>query len=193
VTSPANTKPITQRPPSHPPQPPEILLRVSVTLNTVGAGQGHKVLWETKPPVSVRFGSGPSPWVSEQETAVTQLKRNLEELDSMCRTGFLAVRLQVLVCEPIPRVWTDWMDSMVPSCGEQSAPFMGGREAEDEERPSPIQVVVVASAQTAAECHNLKSAFTEKRMQDVILALPYLSRNDDRKPNTTSNSVWMLT
>jgi len=111
----------------------------------------------------------------------------------MCRTGFLAVRLQVLVCEPIPRVWTDWMDSMVPSCGGQSAPFMGGREAEDEERPSPIQVVVVASAQTADECHNLKSAFMEKRMQDVILALPYLSRNDDHKPNTTSNSVWMLT
>eukprot|EP00957_Ditylum_brightwellii_P008704 660656-Ditylum_brightwellii.AAC.1 len=82
----------------------------------------------------------------------------------MCATGQIAARVQVLVCEPIPGVWTDWMDSMMPNCGGKPAlipkagdkdPYADGAEVED--RPSPVQVVVVAGASTADTCHDLKS------------------------------------
>ncbi len=172
--------------------------RVLITMNTVGAGKGSTMLWETQPPNI--HANGPEPWKSEQATAAMHLERNLKELDAMCATGLMAVRLQVLVCEPIPGVWTDWMDSMMPNCGGQEAPFtkkpvqsQGSKDGNDsaytngnpyeggvrvEERPSPIQVVVVASAASADTCHNLKSGFMEKRIQDLILAPPYLTKDD---------------
>jgi len=54
-----------------------------------------------------------------------------------------------------------------------------GTKSEDEkifinESPSPVQIVVVADAATSDTCHDLKSGFMEKRMQDLILAPPYL-------------------
>eukprot|EP00568_Trieres_chinensis_P006680 CAMPEP_0183293264 /NCGR_PEP_ID=MMETSP0160_2-20130417/2015_1 /TAXON_ID=2839 ORGANISM="Odontella Sinensis, Strain Grunow 1884" /NCGR_SAMPLE_ID=MMETSP0160_2 /ASSEMBLY_ACC=CAM_ASM_000250 /LENGTH=782 /DNA_ID=CAMNT_0025454351 /DNA_START=44 /DNA_END=2392 /DNA_ORIENTATION=- len=158
--------------------------RILFTLNTVGAGRGPTMLWETNPPAL--HGAGPKPWISEQETAATHLERNLQEIDAMCATGQIAARVQILVCEPIPGKWTDWMDSMLPNCGGQPKPFSepaakveGGNPYDGgidvEERPSPIQVVVVASATTADTCHDLKSGFMEKRMQDLVLAPPYIS------------------
>jgi len=156
--------------------------RVLVTMNTAGAGQGSTMLWETQPPN--KHASGPEPWRSEQETAAAHLERNLKELDAMCQTGLIAVRLQLLVCEPIPGVWTEWMDSMLPNCGGSKAPLTSSSKEDPyeedvkvEERPSPLQVVVVASASTADTCHNLKSGFMEKRVQDLILSPPYLSKD----------------
>lgn len=160
--------------------------RVLITMNTVGAGKGSTMLWETQPPS--KHASGPTPWMSEQATAGMHLERNLQEMDAMCATGLMAVRLQVLVCEPIPGVWTDWMDSMLPNCGGHEAPYTFMKQASSgnpydeginvEERSSPVQVVVVASAATADTCHNLKSGFMEKRVQDLILAPPYLTEDD---------------
>lgn len=155
--------------------------RVLVTMNTVGAGKGSTMLWETHPPN--KHASEPRPWMSEQSTAALHIERNLQELDAMCATGMIAVRLQVLVCEPIPAVWTDWMDSLMPNCGGQKAPLVqttANANPYDEgisvqERPSPLQVVVVGSPSTADTCHNLKSGFMEKRVQDLILAPPYLN------------------
>jgi len=153
--------------------------RVLVVLNTAGVGRGSTVMWETNPP-HPPHAVGPTPWMSEQESAAIHLERNLKEMDAMCQTGMLAVRVQVLVCEPIPRLWTDWMDSMMPHCGGATAPLvMGMVEGEQEDVPSPIQVVVVANAGNADTCHNLKSGFMEKRMQDLVLAPPYLTSNDD--------------
>ena len=169
--------------------------RVLITLNMVGAGRGSTILWETRPPPI--NAAGPKFWISEQETAATHLERNLEEIDAMCATGQIAARVQVLVCEPIPGVWTDWMDSKLVNCGGTPPPLAEKKdEAEEghgktaehpydggvevEERPSPVQVVVVASADTADTCHDLKSGFMEKRMQDLILAPPYIS-GDDKK------------
>lgn len=156
--------------------------RILFTFNTVGAGRGPTMLWETNPP-SIH-SSGPKRWMSEQETAATHLERNLREIDAMCATGQIAARVQILVCEPIPGKWTDWMDSMLMNCGGKAAPLTEPNSAtegnpydagvEVEERPSPVQVVVVASASTADTCHDLKSGFMEKRMQDLILAPPYL-------------------
>lgn len=171
--------------------------RVLVTMNTAGAGKGSTMLWETKPPT--KHAAGPQPWTSEQATAATHLERNLKEMDEMCATGLIAIRLQLLVCEPIPGVWTDWMDSMLPNCGGSKAPladlpsniknaYEDGVEVED--RASPVQVVVVASASTADTCHNLKSGFMEKRVQDLILSPPYLTsenvpKNFDPAQKTT--------
>jgi len=163
--------------------------RVMITLNMVGAGRGSTILWETNPPPI--HSAGPDFWISEQETAATHLERNLEEIDAMCATGQIAARVQVLVCEPIPGKWTDWMDSKLVNCGGKPAPLEekakqqeGGNPydagVEVDDRPSPIQVVVVASADTADTCHDLKSGFMEKRMQDLILAPPYIS-GDDKK------------
>lgn len=163
--------------------------RILVTMNTVGAGKGSTMLWETQPPTP--HASGPKEWMTEQATAAMHLERNLKELDAMCETRLIAIRLQVLVCEPIPGVWTEWMDSMLPNCGGQDIPFQNrspDRMQEDsknaheggmkvEERPSPVQVVVVASASSADTCHNLKSGFMEKRVQDLILAPPYISNS----------------
>jgi len=163
--------------------------RILFTLNTVGAGRGPTMLWETSPPAP--HSAGPKKWQSEQETAATHLERNLREIDAMCATGQVAARVQVLVCEPIPGRWTDWMDSMLQNCGGKPAPLgkaPSGREGESspyddgievEERPSPVQVVVVASASTADTCHDLKSGFMEKRMQDLVLAPPYIGGEKD--------------
>ncbi len=160
------------------------------------------MLWETQPPAI--HTAGPRPWMSEQATAATHLERNLREVDEICRTGLIAVRLQVLVCEPIPGVWTDYMDSMLPNCGGQAAPLTdglygdgigdgsgsgspyddnnnNGNGAQVEERPSPVQVVVVAGSSTADTCHDLKSGFMEKRVQDLILSPPYLDAKFDKR------------
>ena len=153
--------------------------RVLFTVNTVGAGRGSTMLWETNPPQI--HAEGPAPWMSEQETAATHLERNLQEIDAMCATGQIAARVQVLVCEPIPSKWTDWMDSQLINCGGKPGPSdtASGKNPYDsgvkvEERPSPVQVVVVASAATADTCHDLKSGFMEKRMQDLIIAPPFV-------------------
>lgn len=164
--------------------------RILFVMNTVGAGKGATMLWETHPPISNM--SGPKPWMSEQETAATHLERNLKEIDTMCATGQVAARVQVLVCEPIPGKWTDWMDSMLINCGGKVAPtdevsttekniYDGGIEVED--RPSPVQVVVVASADTADKCHDLKSGFMEQRMKDLVLAPPISEAKSSEKQN----------
>jgi hypothetical protein len=162
--------------------------RVLFTLNTVGAGRGATMLWETNPPP--QHAQGPAPWMSEQETAATHLERNFNEMDAMCATGQIAVRVQVLVCEPIPAKWTDWMDSLLVHCGGKASrishkdngnPYDSGVSVE--ERPSPVQVVVVASAATADTCHDLKSGFMEKRMQDLILAPPFLGDGTSKTTN----------
>jgi len=162
--------------------------RILFTLNMVGAGRGTTMLWETNPPQI--HAQGATPWISEQETAATHLERNLKEMDAMCATGQIAVRVQVLVCEPIPAKWTDWMDSMLVNCGgkpnamernDNGSPYDSGVLVE--ERPSPVQVVVVASAATADTCHDLKSGFMEKRMQDLILAPPFLANGKTKITN----------
>mmetsp|Transcript_2471 Transcript_2471/g.3476 ORF Transcript_2471/g.3476 Transcript_2471/m.3476 type:complete len:774 (+) Transcript_2471:60-2381(+) len=163
--------------------------RILVVLNTVGAGRGPTILWETNPP-SIHKDE-PQPWISEQETAATHLERNLKEMDAMCASGLIAIRLQVLVCEPIPGRWTDWIDSLLPNCGGQAPPLTKSSGEDErnpydagidvEERPSPVQVVVVASADTADVCHDLKSGFMEKRLQDLILAPPYLTNDSQDK------------
>lgn len=164
--------------------------RVLFTMNTVGAGRGTTMLWETNPPAI--YGQGPRPWMSEQETAATHLERNLREIDAMCATGQIAARVQILVCEPIPGKWTDWMDSMLVHCGgkplptvaKSGNPYEGGLKVE--ERPSPLQVVVVASAVTADTCHDLKSGFMEKRMHDLVIAPPFMG---DDKTKTSNPAV----
>jgi hypothetical protein len=168
--------------------------RILVTMNTVGAGQGSTMLWETQPPF--KHESGPKPWMSEQETAAMHLERNLKEMDEMCATGLISIRFQMLVCEPIPGVWTDWIDSMLPNCGGSAAPLTKASEknpyeegVEVEERPSPVQVVVVASAVNADTCHNLKSGFMEKRVQDLILSPPYLSGDKQKIPENFDPSI----
>ena len=149
--------------------------RVLFTLNTVGAGRSTTILWETKPPLL--HSAEPRPWISEQETAATHIERNLQEIDAMCATGMIAARVMVLVCEPIPGVWTDWLDSMLPHCGGKADPMTkkdGDTDPMVEERPSPVQVVVTANPKTADVCHDLKSGFMEQRMQDLVLSPPYL-------------------
>jgi hypothetical protein len=158
--------------------------RVLFAINTVGAGRGTTMLWETNPPLP--FSQGPKPWMSEQETAATHLERNLREIDAMCATGQIAARVQILVCEPIPGKWTDWMDSMLVHCGGKPSPLDSKSANEGgikvEERPSPIQVVVVASASTADTCHDLKSGFMEKRLQDLLIAPPFLGERKSSNP-----------
>jgi len=171
--------------------------RILITMNTVGAGKGATMLWETQPPLI--HDASPKRWMSEQATAAMHLERNLREVDAMCKTGLMAVRLQVLVCEPIPGVWTDYMDSMLPNCGGQVAPLTKKKEGDGpygdgidvDERPSPVQVVVVASASTADTCHDLKSGFMEKRVQDLILAPPYLDKNQDTSKNNFDPNIKM--
>mmetsp|Transcript_53133 Transcript_53133/g.78852 ORF Transcript_53133/g.78852 Transcript_53133/m.78852 type:complete len:758 (-) Transcript_53133:84-2357(-) len=159
--------------------------RVLIAINTVGAGRGTTMLWETAPPVP--HAAGPKPWQSEQETAAMHLERNLKEIDAMCATGLIAARVQVLVCEPIPGEWTDWMDSQLVNCGGKPAPLEKKKsdkvnpKVEVEERASPVQVVVVASSDSADQCHNLQSGFMEKRLQDLVLAPPLFVDAQDRK------------
>jgi hypothetical protein len=158
--------------------------RILFTLNTVGAGRGTTMIWETSPPP--KNAAGPDHWTSEQETAASHLQRNLEEINAMCAAGQIAARVQVLVCEPISAKWTEWMDSLMPNCGGQLSDLdkISQGTAKVEERPSPVQVVVVASSKTADTCHNLKSGFMEKRVQDLILAPPFLG---DSKKGKSSN------
>lgn len=156
--------------------------RILFTMNTVGAGRGTTMIWETAPPPV--NAQGPSHWTSEQESAATHFARNLEEIDAMCATGQVAARVQVLVCEPISARWTEWMDSKLPHCGGQAADLTRIQEgtAKVEERPSPVQIVVVSSADTADACHDLKSGFMEKRMQDLVLAPPFLGEKKSSNP-----------
>jgi len=163
--------------------------RILFVMNTVGAGRGSTILWETAPPLP--NANGPKPWQSEQETAAIHLERNLKEIDAMCASGKIAARLQVLVCEPIPGEWTDWMDSQLVNCGGKPAPLQVKRKVpageevstsvEVEDRASPLQVVVVSSAATAGTCHDLKSGFMEKKMQEIVLAPPLFDTPADTK------------
>lgn len=149
--------------------------RILFTLNTVGAGRGTTMLWETAPP-GLPHAQGPDHWTSEQETAATHIQRQLEEINAMCATGQVAARVQVLVCEPISARWTEWMDSMLPHCGGQVSDLekIDQKTTKVEERASPVQLVVVATVNSADACHDLKSGFMERRTQDLILAPPYL-------------------
>ena len=161
--------------------------RVLIAMNMVGVSKGSEMLWETVPPLA--HAEGPTPFISEQETSATHLQRNLQEIDAMCASGLIAARVQVLVCEPIPDQWVEWMDSQMPHCG-------GKRWALDkklndnvvlEDRPSPIQVVVAGSRETAEQCHNLKSGFMEARVHDLLLAPAYLGsgKNVGNQAKTT--------
>lgn len=170
--------------------------RVLFVMNTVGAGKGNTMLWETQPPPI--DSAGPKRWMSEQETAAMHLERNLKEVNAMCASGQIAARVQVLVCEPIPGKWTDWMDSLLINCGgrvrkgksnTEGNPYDEGIDVE--ERPSPVQVVVVASADTADTCHDLKSGFMEQRMQDLVLALPHTVKSTDTDANTNKEASFI--
>jgi hypothetical protein len=147
--------------------------RILFTLNTVGAGRGTTMLWETAPPM--KYEQAPPHWTSEQETAATHIQRQLEEIDAMCATGQVAARVQVLVCEPISARWTEWMDSLLPHCGGKVSDLakIDAQSTKVEDRASPVQVVVVATTNSADVCHDLKSGFMERRTQDLILAPPY--------------------
>lgn len=168
------------------------MCKVLILLNMVGAGKGTTVLWETPPPDLV---DSPRPWQSEQETTATHLERNLREINAMCATGDMAVRLQVLVCEPIPAEWTNWMDSLLVDCG--GSPLPGavenavhttiGNDNNEDARYSPLQIVVSSSPDTADTCHDLKSGFMEKRMQDLMLAVP--STGSSSFPKTTHQDL----
>ncbi|GKZ01489.1 hypothetical protein MPSEU_001099500 [Mayamaea pseudoterrestris] len=157
--------------------------RLLFAINTVGAGRGTTMLWETNPPEI--HAELPEVWTSEQETAATHIQRNLQEINSMCKTGLIAARVQMLVCEPIPDKWVEWMDSHLVYCGGKPWP-LDKKTTDDvkmEERPSPLQVVVTASVSSADACHDLKSGFMEKRMQDLILAPPYLGGKGSVDPS----------
>jgi hypothetical protein len=148
--------------------------RILFAINSVGAGRGTMMLWETNPPMM--YAELPPPWTSEQESAATHLQRNLEEINAMCRTGFIAARVQILVCEPIPAKWTEWMDAQLQDCGGKAMDTTTTTDPDQdvEDRPSPVQIVVAANVDTADVCHDLKSGFMEKRLQDLILAPPFL-------------------
>ena len=158
--------------------------RVLLAINTVGAGRGSTMLWETTPPLP--RAELPQPWISEQETAVTHLERNLQEINAMCETGLVAARVQVLVCEPIPAKWTEWMDAQLPACGGKA---FDPSSTNVEDRPSPVQIVVAASPTTADECHNLKSGFMEKRAQDLLFAAPQEGQTNSAGKNTSPDLV----
>jgi len=138
--------------------------RLFITLNTVGAGQATTMLWETTPPPL--NAPGPKAWISEQEMAANHLEHNLREIDSIYFTGQIAARVQILVYKPIAGNWTNWMDSLLPHCGGQPAKDNNNKfdrsNIKVEERPSPLQLVAVASAKTADTCHDLKSGFMEQ-------------------------------
>lgn len=171
--------------------------RILFAINSVGAGRGTTMLWETNPPEL--HAELPEVWTSEQETAATHLQRNLREIDALCQTGFIAARVQLLVCEPIPDKWVDWMDSHLVHCGGKPWPLNKKTNSNNnhqepdtplEDRPSPLQVVVTASPSTADSCHDLKSGFMEKRMQDLLLAPPYLNAaTGSQKSVTTDPSI----
>ena len=86
----------------------------------------------------------------------------------MCASGLVAARVQVLVCEPIPDVWVDWMDSLLVNCGGKPWPLDRPETAPLKDRPSPVQLVVVGSSKTTDACHDLKSGFMEAKQQELI-------------------------
>jgi hypothetical protein len=162
--------------------------RILFVINSVGAGRGTTMLWETNPPLL--HAELPQPWTSEQENAVTHLQRNLEEINAMCQTGLIAARVQIAVCEPIPAKWTEWMDSQLPFCGGQvfDVSMLNADTTKVEDRPSPVQIVVAASVKTADTCHDLKSGFMEKRLQDLVLAPPFLDGDTKGDPSVKSTN-----
>mmetsp|Transcript_10633 Transcript_10633/g.12139 ORF Transcript_10633/g.12139 Transcript_10633/m.12139 type:complete len:952 (+) Transcript_10633:261-3116(+) len=162
--------------------------RVLLTLNTVGAGRGTTMLWETAPP-SLPHAQQPTNWQSEQETAATHLQRQFEEINAMCATNQIAARVQVLVCEPIAAKWTEWMDSLLPHCGGRVSNLdsIDMKTHQVEERASPIQVVVVATVESAETCHDLQSGFMERRTQDLIVAPPFVGDSGSVAGDTTAN------
>ena len=172
----------------------EDLCKVLFVMNMVGAGKGTTVLWETEPP---KPQDEPKPWQSEQETAAMHIERNLREINHMCSTGHIAARLQVLVCEPIPAAWTNWMDSLLVACGGTPATEGSLGQAlnsvtnaeENARRYSPLQVVVSSSPDTADTCHNLKSGFMERRMQDLILSVPQEGDSEKSYPKTSHHDL----
>jgi len=147
--------------------------RVLFSINTVGAGAGSVLLWETKPPRSYADEVA-RPWISEQATAATSLERGLAEVNAMCVTGAIDARVQVLVCQPIPELWTNWMEEQLSGCTNGD-----GGEGYD----IPLQVVVMSSPDTADTCHDLKSGFMEKKQQNLILAPPFLTENEGAAKN----------
>jgi len=147
--------------------------RILFSINTVGAGAGATILWETQPPRSYADEIA-KPWISEQATAATHLERGLAEMNAMCVTGAVEVSVQVLVCEPIPDAWTNWMEKQLPACSNKDA---------EVENDIPLQVVVMASPDTADTCHNLKSGFIEKKQQHLILAPPFLTTEEGAEKN----------
>eukprot|EP00522_Entomoneis_paludosa_P003397 CAMPEP_0172474452 /NCGR_PEP_ID=MMETSP1065-20121228/69364_1 /TAXON_ID=265537 /ORGANISM="Amphiprora paludosa, Strain CCMP125" /LENGTH=721 /DNA_ID=CAMNT_0013232633 /DNA_START=2514 /DNA_END=4679 /DNA_ORIENTATION=- len=164
-------------------RPGEDRCRVLFALNTVGAGRGSTMLWETNP--AAPHAEEPPRWVSEQETAATHLERNLKEINAMCQTGLVAARVQILVCENISPKWIEWMDSLMVDCGGR--PWSVDQQgATLDERPSPVQIVVASSAQTAETCHDLKSGFMEQRAQDLIFAHSGNPSSPDQKTTDPS-------
>ena len=162
--------------------------RILFTLNTVGAGRGTIMLWETTPPA--KHAEGPFPFLSEQESAAPHLQRNLQEIDAMCATGLIAARVQVLVCEPIDAQWVDWMDSLMPHCGGKPHP-MDRAKIDDklEDRPSPVQIVVASTAADAGICHDLKSGYMERRAQSLILSVPPADQTPASNGKTASTTL----
>ena len=164
--------------------------RVLFTLNTVGAGRGTTMLWETSPPTLPNSQSPPM-WQSEQESASSHLLRQLEEINAMCSTNQIAARVQILVCEPINAKWTEWMDSLVPNCGGKISDLskIDKKTTTVDDRASPIQIVVVATVDSADTCHDLKSGFMERRTQDLILAPPFLGNDDSSSEGSSSSKA----
>merc|ERR1712151_161303 len=78
---------------------------------------------------------------------------------------------------------------MLVNCGGKAAPVDRPAESSKvEERPSPVQIVVVSAA-TADTCHDLKSGMMEKRMQDLILAPPYLGDGRAKGADVTTKTT----
>ena len=161
--------------------------RILFTLNTVGAGRGTIMLWETTPPPL--HAEGPFPFLSEQESAAPHLQRNLQEIDAMCATGLVAARVQVLVCEPIDSQWVEWMDSLLVNCGGKPWPMDRKPSDQLEDRPSPVQIVVASSAKDAGQCHDLKSGYMERRSQSLILSVPSEGKTAASNGKTASTTL----
>ena len=138
------------------------------------------MIWETALPL-LPHAQQPNHWQSEQESAATHLQRQFEEINAMCATNQVAACVQVLVFEPISAKWTKWMDSLVPHCGGKVSKLeqMDMKTQQVKERASPIQVVVVATVDSANTCHDLQSGFMERRTQDLFLAPPFVGDNSN--------------
>lgn len=167
--------------------------RILFTINTAGAGSGRQLLWETNPPPNDDNDKFTTNW----SHPIAHLQRNLQEIDALCSTGNIVARVQVLVCQPISAYWTEWMDSQLPNCGgglvATDMTNADRRTATVENRPSPLQMVVVATHKTAQLCLDQKSGFMEQRMQDLILAPPYLDgKSKKQDPAIKSTSPFLV-